>query len=287
MPSLMGNAQVQGHVNQYIELPEEVIRHMPDAVNKQKHIDEAPSLLSTAGWGAAATGIFQAKPMWSAREISKNSLSTAGRVAKNLGAGSIAGAAVTAPADYLSGRMAYKYKYDKEFNAGHFASIAAPAAVAGTIGTGSFLNTVNQMENVKTLGTKNMMKNIVSPQKILGATKQEFSNLGASIKSGNVKKMGMGLLGVGLMAASAIDPLMYIAKTRKKKGDDIQKTASIKKKIQAARLKNRLVGSAVIAAGTYTALVAAKDKAKKDLRELKDSPHAGRNRLGMELGLYQ
>ena len=139
MPSLLGNAQVQSHANQYLELPEEAIRRMPDTINKQKQIDEAPSLLSTAGWGAAATGVFQAKPMWSARETSKHRLATAGKFARNLAAGSLAGAAMTAPADYLSGKMADKHKNDKEFNAGHFASIAAPAAVAGTIGTGSFL----------------------------------------------------------------------------------------------------------------------------------------------------
>lgn len=259
MPSIINNQHVQSQVGQYLDIPEEAMRKMPDVINKNNNKQESPSLLSTAGWSAAATGIFNAYPVWKGRELSNNinNLSRIGshaRALKNLGTGSIVGAAMTAPTDYLVGKMSDKYSDDKEFNAGHFAAIAAPAAVSGTIGTGVLMNTMHHMKNSGSIGTKQMVKNIISPSKILGATKREMSNIGNMLRA---RRFGAGLLAAGMMGLSAIEPLQYIAQTRKKE-PEVEKTASIKSR--AAKLKDsvadyverkRRIGLGVIAAGSY------------------------------------
>lgn len=296
MPSFINNQNVQAQAGQYLDIPEEAMRKMPDVINKNNNTQEPPSLLSTAGWSAAATGIFQAKPLWDMRELPNNinNLSRIGshaRAFKNLGTGSIAGAAMTAPTDYLVGKMSDKYRNDKEFNAGHFAAIAAPAAVSGTIGTGALMNTMHQMKNSGKIGTKQMVKNIVSPTKILGATKREMSNIVNMLKT---RRFGAGLLAAGMMGLSAIEPLQYIAQTRKKK-PEVEKTASIKSK--ASKLKDsvedyierkRRIGLGVVAAGSYFgAKNFIEDRKKKieDFNKKRLSMHGIRKELTGEVGL--
>lgn len=281
MPSLLGNNQVQQHAAEFIDLPEEAVKRMPDAINKKNNVDSAPSLLSTVGWGAGATGAFQAKSMWQGRELAKKKtlfnpkslsrLSSAGKFARNLGAGAAAGALVTAPADYLSGKMSEKYENDDKFHAGHFAAIAAPSAVAATAGTGSFLNTVEQMKAAPKIGTKQMVKNIVSPTKIMSSAKKEFRGIGSTFRTG---KIGSGLLAATLIGASAIDPLMYLNKTlKKKKKDNMEKTASfkesVKKSVKKNQIKNKIAGAAILSAATYYGLKSAKDTATRNYREWK------------------
>jgi len=302
MPSIINNQYIQSQAGQYLELPEEAMRRMPDAINKKNNRQESPSLLSTAGWSAAATGLFQGKSLWAGRELPQaktllskgNNLSNVGshaRALKNLGAGAVVGAAMTAPTEYIVGKMSDKYSDDKEFNAGHFAAIAAPAAVSGTIGTGSFMNTMDQLKNSGKLGTKQMVKNIVSPTKILGTTKREMRNIGNMLKT---KRFGAGLLAVGMMGLSAIEPMQYIGQTRKKE-PEVEKTASIKSK--AAKLKEkaedylerkRRIGLGVAAAGSYFgAKNFIEDKKKKieDFDKRKLSMHGIRKEIAGEVGL--
>jgi len=264
-------------------LPEEAVRRVPDVLQKQKKKQESPSLLEAAGWSAGATALFNAIPVWKGRAKGIGMLASGGRMLRNTALGAAAGTAVTLPAEHLVGKASDKYGNDKKFNAGHFASIAAPAVASGTIGTGAFLNTMHQMKQSGKIGTKQMVKNILSPKKVLTATGREFSNIGNLFKT---KRFGSGLLAAGMLGLSAIEPAQYIMQTRKKK-DMLEKKASVAKivksvkktgkKISEAResskAKNRIVGLGITAAGTYYGIDRFIDKRKKRVSEFKNDVH--------------
>ncbi len=265
MGSFLNNQQIHNHTNQMLDtLPEEAMRRMPDAINAKNNVEQAPSLLSTAGWSAGATGVFNSnaviqnrqKPLAAKMFKGGNNLSqlaSYGKAVKNIGVGAGVGTLMTAPTEYIVGKMSDKYKDDKEFHGGHFASIAVPAAISGTIGTGSFINTMNQMGNSGNIGTKQMIKNIVSPTKILETTGKEMRNVTSMFKT---KKFGAGLLAAGMMGISALEPLAYINQTKKEPG--MEKEASVKSKASKIKAKaadylerRRRLGLGVIATGTY------------------------------------
>jgi len=264
MAGLLSNPHVQGQVID--GLPEEAIRRVPDVIKKKNNDPTDSSLLSQAGWSAGATAAFNAKPVYDGRNTAKGFLNmkkvskgvSAMRVAKNLGVGALAGTAVTLPTEYLVGKASEKYQNDDQFHAGHFAAIAAPAAISGTLGTGAFMNTMDQMRNAGKLGTKQMAKNIVSPKKIVNATGREFKNMGTMFKT---RKYGTGLLAAGMMGLSAIEPLMYMNQTMKKKSKDkeLKKTAASKHMIS-----NKAIGLGILAGGGYVGVKSfINDKRKK------------------------
>jgi hypothetical protein len=280
MASTTGRPLGQNVSDRVIEqLPEEAARHIPDVIQKQQRKSESPSLLSAAGWSAGATAAFNAPSVWKGRAKGLGLLASGGRIARNIGLGAAAGTAVTLPAEYLVGRASDKYSDDKKFDAGHFAAIAAPAVASGTIGTGAFLNTLDQMKSSGKIGTKQMVKNIISPRKVIHATGREFSNVGNLFKT---KKFGSGLLAAGMLGLSAIEPIQYIMQTRNKK--PLEKEASAKKsvrkalksmseKVKSERAKNRLVGIGAVAAGTYYGVDHFIEKRKKGLSQFKKNVH--------------
>ncbi len=261
------------------QIPEEAARHIPDVIQKQQRKTESPSLLSAAGWSAGATAAFNAPSVWKGRAKGIGMLASGGRLLRNIGLGAAAGTAVTLPAEYLVGRASDKYGDDKKFDAGHFGAIAAPAIASGTIGTGAFLNTVDQMKQSGKIGTKQMIRNIISPRKVLHATGREFRNVGNLFKS---KKFGTGLLAAGMLGLSAIEPVQYLMQTKKKK--PLEKEASARKnvkkvakavsdKVKSSHAKNKIVGLGAIAAGTYYGADHFIEKRKKRVSDFKKNVH--------------
>jgi len=279
MQIITSNPNVQTSATQYLDVPEEAMRRAPNVINAKNNTNESPSLLSTAGWSAAATGLFQAKPVWENRERATaakwfkdgkvyqkaNNIKpfvSAGKVVRNIGTGSILAAALTAPTDWLSGKMSEKYQDDKKFNPSHFAAIAAPAAISGTIGTGALMNSMDQMKDSGKIGTKQMIKNSLSSKKIFHATGREMGNVANVLKT---KKIGSGLLAAGMLGLSAADPIQYIMNTKKNKEQSkkdkkqyIKKEASVKSATSKLRTKakdyierRRLLGLGIMATGTY------------------------------------
>ena len=295
METTINSPNPQNYPVKYLDVPETAIRKIPTENNIQNNSQTAPSLLNTTGWSAAANGLFHAKPVWENRERAaaakwlkdgkiyqkaKNiaPLLSAGKAIGNLGIGSATSAAITAPADWLSGKMGQKYQNDKQFNPAHFAAIATPAIISGTLGTGALMNSMDQMKNSGKIGTKKMVKNILSPKKILHATKKEMKNISHSFKG---KHIGRGLLASALLGTSLIDPIQYIIRTKnnKKRAQDnnkkyIKKEASAKlklgTKVSDYLARKRQLGIGLLALGTYVGVKKFIEDKRRDINNHAD-----------------
>ena len=305
MSAILSNPIIQDQLNQYSNVPETAIRKAPTVISKtEQNNDSTPSLLSAAGWSAGTTAAFQTGKVWANREKAHianarkgvKELSRIGSHAKalrNLASGSLLGAAVSAPMDYLSSKEYEKYKNDQNFNAGHLAAIAAPAAASATLGTGALMHTMKSLKDSGKTGTTQMLKDIVSPSKIWKSTKNELSNIKNITKRG---KIGSGLLAAGFMATSALEPLQYYMNTHKKKNvkkDNLEKKASINpaksEKLKAYLAKSKMLGAGVAATGAYFGVKGFINDRRQKINDLYGqnlSTRGIRKEISGEAGLY-
>lgn len=195
--------------------------------------DDTPkaSLLDEYGIGAGllAFGGLLTKAKFAPRMAGKGLLAMGLHGLRRTGAklghsavGALTGAALITPTAYLSAKAAERSKDDKKFNAGNFASIAAPATASGLLSYGMFSNISQSIANADKSGYKGMVKDIVSPKRNIRYSKHGFKLARSAFKPGKVKGRLGGLLALGMLGMEAIAPGMYLNQTlnNKKDGND-------------------------------------------------------------------
>ena len=225
-----------------------------DPILKEKGEDS--SLLGEFGLGAGilALGGLLSKAKFAPRLAAGKGILAMGmhglrRTGAKLGhsaTGGLAGAALLTPTAYLGNKAIEQGENDKKFDAGNFASIAAPAVANGLLGYGMFANISQSVSQADKTGYKGMVRNIFSPKRNIRYAKHGFKLAGKAfgkVDTSRVSKvkpgfnfsrlsrakglMGTqwkgragGLVALGLMGMEAIAPAMYLNKTLKNKKDD-------------------------------------------------------------------